>query len=386
MSGATILVLAADPFSSDSLSLLEERSGIQQRIRSGQVRIHLEPRSLWPVDLDGLHRALQDVRPAVVYFTGHGSAAPGLMICDDSGRETLASGSDLHGLFSRVRDVIRIVMLNACYCEPQALSICEAIDCVVAIRRPVGDVTSRAFAGAFYEALRVGTSVTDAFTLGSAPADKKIGRRSACREPSGSKRLIDVSRGSPMSVRSCLVALVLGVAGAAAGCDPVLDVEDFPDNCRSDVELEPNDEPAMATPIEPGSFEASICPGGESDFFAFSVDGTQDMVIEIMFQPGLMDDLELELYDAATATLLIISTGGDGDERIERSDALSSRLPAGSYLGRVYGRDASIETDYEFTLTHDVDGPAVSELPADREAGPGSQADRKHSSLQLGLD
>jgi len=114
-------------------------------------------------------------------------------------------------------------------------------------------------------------------------------------------------------------------------------------------QLEPNDALADGFMLDPGTYQASICPAGDNDYFRFSLDGSQDLAVELTFQAGV-NDLELELYDGNTSAAITLSTGLDGDERIERSLAVSGRLPAGDYAVRVFGRDETIQNDYEISL------------------------------------
>lgn len=161
-----------------------------------------------------------------------------------------------------------------------------------------------------------------------------------------------------------------GLAGLAllAGCQLVLDFSprddggappvDAPgaaDSGASDAvdlcgQLEPNELLAEALAVEPGTFQAAICPAGDIDFYRFDLDGTQDLAIDVTFAAGA-NDLELELLDADTGGVLTISTGIDGNERIERSPAVSGRLPEGAYAVRVFGRDSAVQNDYEVVLT-----------------------------------
>jgi hypothetical protein len=162
-----------------------------------------------------------------------------------------------------------------------------------------------------------------------------------------------------------------GLAGLAllAGCQLVLDFSprddggappaDAPgalaDSGASDAvdlcgQLEPNDVLVDALEVEPGAFQAAICPAGDIDYYRFELDGMQDLAVEVTFVAG-PNDLELELLDADTGGVLTISTGVDGNERIERSPAVSGRLPAGTYAVRVFGRESTVQNDYEVVLT-----------------------------------
>ncbi len=47
----------------------------------------------------------------------------------------------------------RLVVLNACFTDTVAASLCHSVDCVVGINGPIGDAAACSFAVAFYRAL-----------------------------------------------------------------------------------------------------------------------------------------------------------------------------------------------------------------------------------------
>lgn len=165
-----------------------------------------------------------------------------------------------------------------------------------------------------------------------------------------------------------------GLAGLAflVGCQLVLDFSSeierpvpdasIPDAGVSDAAslcgaLEPNDAVDAPMPVEPGTFAASICDGGDQDYYSFTLDGSQDVDILLTFEAGA-NDLELELYSQSSGVRLTVSTGSDGDEQIQHSTAQANRLAAGTYIMRVFGRVAAVENDYQVTLQRgDITSP-----------------------------
>ena len=73
--------------------------------------------SRWAVRPDDLLQALLEVRPHVVHFSGHGSAAAELILLDDQGNPKPVSKEALVHLFRTLKDNVRVVVLNAC-CIP----------------------------------------------------------------------------------------------------------------------------------------------------------------------------------------------------------------------------------------------------------------------------
>lgn len=161
-----------------------------------------------------------------------------------------------------------------------------------------------------------------------------------------------------------------GLAGLAflAGCQLVLDfsaeveapVADAgvpPDAAPPDAAVslcdafEPNETSDASSAIEPGTFAASVCGDGDQDYFSFTLDGSEDVDILLTFEAG-SNDLELELYTQGSGVALVLSTGSDGDEQIRR--AQKNRLPAGTYLIRVFGRLPGVENEYRLTLQRGI--------------------------------
>lgn len=161
-----ILFLAANPTHSDRLALDEEARAIDTRLRASEYRDAIRFRTSWAVRPDDLLQALNEDRPAVVHFSGHGSGASGIVMHDELGGDRLVTGSALRRLFSVMKDDIRIVVLSACYSAEQAREIASVIDVVVGMGDSIGDDSARAFAAAFYRALGFGRSVQNAFDQG----------------------------------------------------------------------------------------------------------------------------------------------------------------------------------------------------------------------------
>lgn len=162
--------------------------------------------------------------------------------------------------------------------------------------------------------------------------------------------------------RALLAAACVALGGAASGCQLLLDFSELPDGGGSDdggappgdasplcMNDEPNDSFEMAAAITTSALGA-VCGEGDVDFYKFTVDGNQDVAIVANFTAGEATDLELGLVDSA-GTVLTVSTGLDGDERIDQSAALGNRLAAGDYAAEIFGRTPTVSNEYELILT-----------------------------------
>jgi hypothetical protein len=163
---ATILFLAANPDGITKLALDKECRAIREKIRASEYPKALNLVTEWAVRADDLLQYLNEHRPKVVHFSGHGSSCEQLILHDAVDNPIPVSTAALKRLFSTLKDNIQLVVLNACYSRPQADAIVEIIDCAVGMNDAIGDEAAIVFAAAFYRALGFGRSVKEAFDQG----------------------------------------------------------------------------------------------------------------------------------------------------------------------------------------------------------------------------
>lgn len=163
-----LLFFAANPCRTTQLALDEECREIDQKIHASAGRDSLEPIVKWAVRPDDLLQYLNQHRPHIVHFSGHGSATEEIILLDANRQPKAVSKAALKMLFSTLKDNIRIVVLNACFSRPQAEAITEVIDCAIGMKRAIGDKAAITFAAAFYRAIGFGRSVQEAFDQGKA--------------------------------------------------------------------------------------------------------------------------------------------------------------------------------------------------------------------------
>lgn len=161
-----ILFVAANPIDTPSLKLDEEVREIEAKIRAAELRESLELITKWAVRPDDLLQSLNQHKPHVVHFSGHGSSTEEIILLDKLGKPKPVSKEALVSLFRNLKDNIRVVLLNACFSRPQAEAITGEIDCAIGMTRAIGDDAAIIFAASFYRAIGFGRSVKDAFGQG----------------------------------------------------------------------------------------------------------------------------------------------------------------------------------------------------------------------------
>jgi DNA-binding response OmpR family regulator len=165
---AKILFLASNPSSTARLALDEEARDIEAKLRATGHREAITLRTRWAVRTDDLLQALNEDRPVVVHFSGHGAGSSGIVLhhSEDPSKPQPVTAHALRRLFGALRDDVRVVVLNACHTIEQAGAIAEVIDCVICMNVAVGDDAARRFAASFYRALGFGRNVRNAFDQG----------------------------------------------------------------------------------------------------------------------------------------------------------------------------------------------------------------------------
>jgi hypothetical protein len=167
-----ILFLAADPSATSRLALDEECAAIELELRMTEGRDDFDFRSRWAVSVDDVMRSLNELQPTVIHFSGHGGdevddpcrprlacrdvgavARAGIQLQDEQRRPQLVSASALAQMIASAAPSARVVVLNACFSDGVADSLCGVVDYVVGMTGAISDDAARSFAVGFYRAL-----------------------------------------------------------------------------------------------------------------------------------------------------------------------------------------------------------------------------------------
>jgi len=132
----------------------------------GSLRSRFEFQARWAVRPRDVRRALLDLAPDIVHFSGHGTGDDGLVFEDDTGHSAIVPTDALAELFELFSKNVRCVVLSACYSDVQAKAIAGHIDHVIGMQRALGDEAAIEFAVGFYDALAAGKDVPLAYRFG----------------------------------------------------------------------------------------------------------------------------------------------------------------------------------------------------------------------------
>ncbi len=158
-----VLFFAFNPKATVRLALDEEAREITQKIRSSEHRDALNFIQGWAVRPDDLLQTLNEHKPHIVHFSGHGNSTGEIILLDGNRQPKTVNTAALQALFYTFKEQTRVVILNACYSKVQAEAITEVIDCVIGMNTKIGDEAAIVFAASFYRAIGFGCSIQDAF-------------------------------------------------------------------------------------------------------------------------------------------------------------------------------------------------------------------------------
>ena len=163
-----ILILTANPKGTTPLRLDEEVREIDAGLQRSQHRDQFVLEQKWAVRPRDIQRAMLDINPSIIHFSGHGAGSEGLVFEDETGEAKLVDGEALAGLFSLFEEQVECVLLNGCYSEVQADAIAQHINYVIGMNKAIGDRAAIEFAVGFYDALGAGKPVKLAYKFGCA--------------------------------------------------------------------------------------------------------------------------------------------------------------------------------------------------------------------------
>jgi len=159
----TVLFLALDPRDQNELLLGEEARAISDMIRKSHHRDSVVLDSRWAVRPLDVLQAINESRPRVIHFSGHGSTQDELLFQDDLGDTKAVSKDAIVQLMAATTGHIQLVFFNACYSRAQAEAVVKHISAAIGMNTAIGDDAARIFSASFYSAIGFGLSVKTAF-------------------------------------------------------------------------------------------------------------------------------------------------------------------------------------------------------------------------------
>lgn len=163
-----VLFMAANPLDQTQLRLDEEARAIADTIRKSEHRDAVGLISCWAVRPLDVLQALNEHRPRVVHFSGHGSENDEIVFQDNHGAAKLVSKEAITQTMAAASGEIQLVFFNTCFSRNQAEAVVQHVPAAIGMRTSIGDEAARVFSAAFYSAIGFGLSVQRAFAQAKA--------------------------------------------------------------------------------------------------------------------------------------------------------------------------------------------------------------------------
>ncbi len=158
----TVLFMAASPEDEAQLRLDKEIREIEQRLRATEHRDSIRFVPKVARQLTDLIQDLNEVRPHIVHFSGHGNEAE-LAFENAEGRAQPLNNETLGVLLAATSDRIRLAVFNSCQSAAQAAFATDYVSFAIGMETSVEDEKAKTFAAQFYASLGFGKTVTQAF-------------------------------------------------------------------------------------------------------------------------------------------------------------------------------------------------------------------------------
>lgn len=159
-----ILYLTANPDLKRPLRTEAEVGSVLRELRGARYRDMVDLQSRPAATPQDLLNGINDVRPHVVHFSGHGDA--GLLAFDnasmDDPQSVAVQFDDLAAVLDATDTPPTLLVMNACSTLHGSDVLLEAVPILIAMADPVGDAAAGVFAMQFYSAIASGQSVASA--------------------------------------------------------------------------------------------------------------------------------------------------------------------------------------------------------------------------------
>lgn len=163
-----VLYLTANPDENSPLRIDAEIKAVQEAIRRSNFRDHITINYRPAADLQSLLNGLNDHRPKIVHFSGHGHSGGITTDAGDSSQAELSEVSFrlLAQALAATDNPPEIIVLNSCESSGAISDLIPPAKVVITMRETITDIAASAFAVQFYAAIASGQSVKASFDQG----------------------------------------------------------------------------------------------------------------------------------------------------------------------------------------------------------------------------
>jgi hypothetical protein len=163
-----VLYLMANPIKRQALRMDAEVSKVSEEIRRSRFRDNIALHQLPAANLDAIIHGLNDHRPRIVHFSGHGNS-DGVAVDGGGIKRTKRQFVTFETLGRALRATDTppdVVVLNACNSAGARNALLASTKAIVVMQDSISDVGAVAFATKFYGGIASGQSLKSSFEQG----------------------------------------------------------------------------------------------------------------------------------------------------------------------------------------------------------------------------
>lgn len=158
-----ILFLAACPSDEMRLKLDKEAREIHGAIQKTLKRDSINFQTRWATRITDILQSINEVRPTIIHFSGHGCEDGSLVFQDNNDNAKLLKIEDFVQLIYACNDDVRLVVLNNCYSSVTARELVTNIEAAIGMNDSVEDEAAITFASQLYSSIGFGLNLEKAF-------------------------------------------------------------------------------------------------------------------------------------------------------------------------------------------------------------------------------
>lgn len=157
-----LLFLSVDAAGHERLSSSREYRDLEQQLKVHGLRHSIQLIPKFAVRISDIPRALNEHKPDIVHFSGHGTASDEIVLLNEHDEGLCLQASALATLLQPFRYCVRLVVFNTCYSQALAAEVAHHIEHAIGMSSTVDDQSALAFSGALYQALAYGAHLAGA--------------------------------------------------------------------------------------------------------------------------------------------------------------------------------------------------------------------------------
>ncbi len=156
----------AHPELVSQFEMTREIRAIKEKLRGHAARLAIDIVATWADSFDGFHEWLYNTKPRILQFVGVGDELTPLTLRPAQGDAVPIPEGVLLEFFKVLYRKIRVVILDRCMSEDQAVAVKNAIEFVITIPHSAASDAVVSYLGSFYRSIGNGESVQDAHNHG----------------------------------------------------------------------------------------------------------------------------------------------------------------------------------------------------------------------------